>query len=336
MLEVKDLKTHFFTEEGVVKAVDGVSFSLEPESTLAIVGESGSGKSVTALSILKLVPQPPGKIVGGEIIFKDKDLLKLKDSEMRQIRGGKIAMVFQEPFTSLNPVFNVGTQIMETIVLHQKESFEKALTRTKEAYQKAVELLEMVGIPKAKERVYSYPHEFSGGMRQRVMIAMALSCQPEILIADEPTTALDVTIEAQILELLQKIKEQKRTSIILITHNLGIVAEVADKVAVMYAGRIVEYADVETVFYQAKHPYTLGLLNSITRLDEVEKKFKPIRGMPPSLVNLPQGCSFNPRCDESKEVCCKEGPVLKDIGKGHLVACHQWGQLQRGQTLHGV
>lgn len=316
LLDVKDLKTYFFTEDGIVKAVDGVSFSLERGKTLAIVGESGSGKSVTALSILKLV-SPPGRIVGGEVKFEGKDLLKLSEEELREIRGNRIALIFQDPLTALNPVFTVGDQIMEAILTHQKTSKE-------EARKKTVQLLEMVGIPRAKNRVNDYPHQFSGGMRQRAMIAMALSCEPDVLIADEPTTALDVTIQAQILELIKELQEKFNSATILITHDLGIVAELADNVLVMYAGKPVECGKAEEIYYNSRHPYTLGLMHSVSRLDvDKKERLKSIKGFPPNLIQIPPGCSFHPRCDFAIDICRKEIPEFLEVESGHFSACHR-------------
>jgi len=315
VLEVKNLKTYFFTDEGIVKAVDGVSFDLKFGETLGIVGETGSGKSVTALSILRLIQQPPGKIVDGEIIFDNKDLLKLNNNELRSYRGNKISMIFQDPMTSLNPVYTIGNQIMESLILHQK--LDK-----KSAQKEAIKLLEMVGIAEAERRLSSYPHEFSGGMRQRVMIAMAIANQPDILIADEPTTALDVTIQAQILELIEELKYKTNSSIILITHDLGVVAKYAKRVMVMYAGRAVEYSTVDNIYYRAMHPYTIGLMNSITRLDKSKKsRLKPIEGSPPSLIDLPVGCTFKDRCVYSREECGRGIPPLVEVEDGHFVAC---------------
>lgn len=315
LLEVRDLETHFYTEAGIVKAVNGVSFEIKKGKTLGIVGESGSGKSITAMSIMRLIESPPGKIVNGVINFKGSDLLKKSNKEMRNIRGNEIAMIFQDPMTSLNPVIKVGEQIAEAIELHQKLS-------KKDAWIKATEMLEKVGISEAKTRVNQYPHEFSGGMRQRVMIAMALSCNPELLIADEPTTALDVTIQAQILDLMGELKNQFNTSIIMITHDLGVVAEVCDEVLVMYAGKPVERADINTLFDNPKHPYTLGLFGSLPNVEEDVERLAPIDGMPPDLRNLPTGCSFAARCKDACEKCLKEVPVLKEIEKNHYVACH--------------
>jgi oligopeptide/dipeptide ABC transporter ATP-binding protein len=316
LLEVKDVKTYFYTDEGVVKAVDGVSFSLERGQILGIVGESGCGKSMTALSIMRLVPSP-GKIIGGEVIFNGRDLLRLGEKDIGKIRGNEISMIFQDPMTSLNPVFTIGDQIAEAIRLHGKVSGREAMRRT-------IELLEMVSIPQAYDRVRDYPHQFSGGMRQRVMIAMAISCEPDLLIADEPTTALDVTIQAQILELIQELQGRFNSAVILITHDLGVVAGLADNVLVMYAGKIVEYGDIDTIYYRSRHPYTWGLMNSIPHLGREGKgKLKSIRGSPPSLVCLPRGCSFSPRCEFAREVCFKVTPVLEKVAPGHFSACHR-------------
>lgn len=315
VLEIKNLKTYFFTDEGIVKAVDGVSFDLKGSETLGIVGETGSGKSVTALSILKLIPQPPGKIVSGEIIFDGKDLLKIDLKSLQSYRGNRISMIFQDPMTSLNPVYTIGNQIMESVIIHQKLSKESAKNET-------LRLLETVGIAEARRRLGSYPHEFSGGMRQRVMIAMAIANAPDILIADEPTTALDVTIQAQILELIDELKYKTNSSIILITHDLGVVAKYANRVMVMYAGKTVEFSTVDNIYYRPLHPYTLGLMNSITRLDEEKKgRLKPIEGSPPSLIDLPRGCTFRDRCVYSKDECRRKYPSLIEIEEEHFVAC---------------
>ncbi|MFA6621700.1 MAG: ABC transporter ATP-binding protein [Candidatus Caldatribacteriota bacterium] len=315
LLKVNNLKTSFFTHEGIVKAVDAVSFSLNKGETLGIVGESGSGKSVTALSIMRLIPQPPGKIVSGEIIFEGKNLCTLNEREMRKIRGCKISMIFQEPMTSLDPVFTIGHEIVETILLHQN------LTK-KGAYEKAVQMLEVVGIPDADKRMKNYPHELSGGMRQRVMIAMALSCNPVLLIADEPTTALDVTIQAQILRLMNELKKEFNTSVLMITHDLGVISEMCDYVAVMYAGHIVEYTDIYTIFEKSLHPYTRGLNRSIPRMDKETKVLDTIKGVVPNLLHLPPGCPFASRCDYAYERCFKEMPELIEVEPDHLVKCH--------------
>jgi oligopeptide/dipeptide ABC transporter ATP-binding protein len=317
LLKIQDLKTYFFTEEGVAKAVDGVSLSLQEKETLALVGESGCGKSVTALSVLRLIPDPPGKIVGGNILFNGINLLELTEKEMRKIRGNKISMIFQEPLTSLNPVFRVGNQIAEAIQLHQR-------LHKKNAWEKSVEMLKLVGIPSPEKRVKDYPHQLSGGMRQRVMIAMALSCHPQLLIADEPTTALDVTIQAQILDLISSLKEKLGMALLLITHDLGVVAETAQTVAVMYAGRIVEYADVKELFSNPLHPYTQGLLHSLPRinLDGKEKtRLEAIPGTIPPILNLPEGCKFSTRCPQVFDLCREAEPALKEVRKNHFVRC---------------
>lgn len=316
LLEVRNLTTHFYTADGVVKAVEDLSFSLERGETLGIVGESGSGKSATALSILNLIPSPPGRILSGEVIFKERDLLKLPEPELRKIRGDRIAMIFQDPMTSLNPVFAVGEQIAEALRIH------RGSTKT-EAMDKAVDLLDTVGIPHPSDRARDYPHQLSGGMRQRVMIAMALACEPDVLIADEPTTALDVTVQAQILDLMGRLQEEVGSAIILITHDLGIIAEMVDRVIVMYAGKAAEVGSIDEVFYRPRHPYTLGLLDSITRLDEERKeKLRTIRGLPPSLISVPPGCPFNPRCPYAQEICFRVVPPLREIDPGHFSACH--------------
>ncbi|WRO23454.1 ABC transporter ATP-binding protein [Metallumcola ferriviriculae] len=316
LLQVKNLKTHFFTKEGVVKAVDGVDFDVEKGQTLGIVGESGSGKTITVMSLLRLIPQPPGKIVDGEVLFKGEDLLKKTEKQMRKIRGNEISMIFQDPMTSLNPVMTVGQQIIEAVTYHQKVTKKKAR-------KKAIEALGLVGIPEPSQRVDDYPHQFSGGMRQRAMIAMALACNPELLIADEPTTALDVTIQAQILELMQKLQSDLGTSILLITHDLGVVAESCHQVLVMYAGNPVEKADVESIFEKPRHPYTLGLLHSLPKLGEEQReRLRPIEGNPPNLSSLPDGCNFAPRCDRAEEICLKSEPRVKEVEPGHWVSCH--------------
>jgi oligopeptide transport system ATP-binding protein len=321
LLEVRDLRTQFFTQDGVVKAVDGVSFHLMPGETLGLVGESGCGKSITALSIMRLIPSPPGKIVSGEIIFEGEDILRMSDDEMRSIRGRKIAMIFQDPMTSLNPVLTINRQISEALELHLGMSKQQAR-------QRAIELLKMVGIPNAEQRVDQYPHQFSGGMRQRVMIAMALSCNPSLLIADEPTTALDVTIQAQILDLIRTLQHEHNTALILITHDLGVVAGMTDRINVMYAGHIVETAPTEELFENPKHPYTVGLLNSIPRLDAPRKeRLNPIRGLPPDLIDLPDMCPFVPRCDFAREKCSEKNPPLFDVNPVHRSACWYWEEV---------
>ena len=316
LLVVKNLETQFKTQDGIVKAVNNVSFHVDRGETLGIVGESGSGKSVTSLSIMRLIPNPPGRIVGGQIIFDGDNLLDYTEEEMRHIRGNRIAMIFQDPMTSLNPVLTIGRQITESLELHMK------LT-PKEARNRAVELLQMVGIPGAARRLDDYPHQFSGGMRQRVMIAMALSCNPELLIADEPTTALDVTIQAQILELIQRLQHELGTAVIIITHDLGVVAGMADRVIVMYAGRVVEEGPTDEIFARPRMPYTIGLLRSIPRLDEEEgRTLTPIRGLPPDLINLPQICPFSPRCDYFiPGKCDQQVPPLREVVPGHKAAC---------------
>ncbi|MCJ7789632.1 MAG: ABC transporter ATP-binding protein [Candidatus Atribacteria bacterium] len=315
LLKVKNLKTYFFTHEGTVKAVDEVSFSVNQGKTLGLVGESGCGKSVTALSIMRLIPNPPGKIVSGEIWFEGKNLLKLDEKEIRKIRGKKISMIFQEPMTSLDPVFTIGHEIVEAIQLHQGLNKD-------EAKKKTIEALKIVGIPDAEKRIDHYPHQLSGGMRQRVMIAMALSCNPTLLIADEPTTALDVTIQAQILRLINDLKDKFGASVMLITHNLGVIAEMCDYVAVMYAGHIVEYTNVDTLFHNPLHPYTRGLHKSIPRLDLEIERLDTIKGLVPNLLDLPSGCPFHPRCDFSFKRCVEEMPELIEIENSHLVKCH--------------
>lgn len=325
ILEVEDLRTYFYTRDGVVRSVDGVSFSVSKGETLAIVGESGCGKSVTSLSILRLIASPPGKIVSGSIQFHGQDLLKFTDEQMRDIRGDKISMIFQEPMTSLNPVLTIGSQIGEVLELHRQSTKEEARART-------LELLRMVNIPEPETRIDEYPHQLSGGMRQRIMIAMALACDPEILIADEPTTALDVTIQAQILNLMRQLRDRTGAAIILITHDLGVVAEMAQRVVVMYAGRKVEEASVFDLFEKPMHPYTLGLLNSMPRLDEAaSKRLVEIPGMVPSMRTEIVGCAFAPRCSSASERCTQETPVLKNHGKEHWVAC--WNPVVEGVSV---
>jgi len=317
LIQVGDLHTYFYTDEGVVKAVDGVDFSIGKGSTLGLVGESGCGKSVTALSILRLIQQPPGRIVRGRILFNNENLLDFSEQQMRKIRGNSISMIFQEPMTSLNPVFRIGDQISEVIRLHQAVS-------NRDAWDFSLEMLHKVGISDPERRIQEYPHQMSGGMRQRVMIAMALSCNPKMMIADEPTTALDVTIQAQILDLMNKLKEDFGTAILLITHNLGVVAEMAQYVAVMYAGKIVEHADVVELFNNPKHPYTQGLLESLPAINlpvPEDKQLKTIPGIVPSLSDLPEGCHFQERCFRCLDVCGKKSPMLFDVGSGHLVRC---------------
>ncbi len=312
LLEVKDLKVHFRTDEGIAKAVDGISYNLYKKEVLGIVGESGSGKSVNSLAIMRLLAS--NAIVSGDILFRGKSLFKLRESEMRKIRGADIAMIFQEPMTSLNPVFTIGYQLIEAITLHQDVSEQEAIER-------AISMLEIVGIPDPAKRLWSYPHEFSGGMRQRVMIAMALSCNPSLLIADEPTTALDVTIQAQILDLMLDLREKFGSSVIMITHDLGVVAETCDRVVVMYAGKIMEKADVYTLFSEPAHPYTQALLESLPRLDKRQEKLKAIPGVVPSPYEMPKGCRFCTRCEYANKKCFEEEPPMVDLGNGHFAAC---------------
>ena len=319
ILELRDLHTHFHTTDGIVKAVDGVTYSLSAGETLGVVGESGCGKSVTALSILRLIPEPPGRIFGGGIFFEGKDLTKMAPKELRKIRGNHISMIFQEPMTSLNPVFTIGFQIAEAIMLHQNMG-------KKDAMDKSAEMLDLVGIPLPRQRIREYPHQLSGGMRQRAMIAMALSCNPTILLADEPTTALDVTIQAQILELMFKLKDELGTAIILITHDLGLVAETCQRVVVRYAGVVVEEAPTAEIFANPLHPYTVGLLNSIPKLKtkadgRAKVRLEEIPGIVPSLHRLPTGCSFNPRCNKVMDKCREHEPELKEVSPGHKVRC---------------
>ncbi|PLR76571.1 peptide ABC transporter ATP-binding protein [Bacillus sp. V3-13] len=324
VLEVKDLHVTFTTYGGEVKAVRGVSFDLHKGETLAIVGESGCGKSVTAQSIMRLIPMPPGKITGGSILFKNQDLTKIKEPQMRNIRGADISMIFQDPMTALNPTLTIGDQIVEGIIRHSKIS-NAAAKKT------ALEMMDLVGIPSPEVRLKQYPHEFSGGMRQRIMIAMALVCQPGVLIADEPTTALDVTIQAQILELFKDIQQKTGVSIILITHDLGVVAQVADRIAVMYAGKIVEAGTRREIFYNPQHPYTKGLLNSVPRLDQAGAALIPIPGSPPDLFSPPVGCPFAARCDYAMEVCDKLYPFQTRLSREHQVDC--WLQDERAKKL---
>jgi oligopeptide/dipeptide ABC transporter ATP-binding protein len=332
LLEVKGLKVRFTTEDGVVRAVDDVSFELDRGKVLGVVGESGSGKSVTAMTILGLT-RDKNTAFEGEVLYRGDNLLAMPEARLREVRGNEIAMIFQDPMTSLNPVYTVGDQIVEAIVTHEQASKQ-------EAKRRAVELLRQVGIPNPQERVDDYPHQFSGGMRQRAMIAMALSCNPDVLIADEPTTALDVTIQAQILELLDRLRADFDSAVILITHDLGVVAEVADEIAVMYAGRIVERASKRQLFYDPQHPYTWGLLGSIPRLDRPKpKKLASIEGMPPSLINLPQGCKFRPRCPQAFDKCIEEPELANHVEeRGHLDRC--WLSVEekrsrREQTIAG-
>ncbi len=325
LLEIKDLQTRFYTDEGIVKAVNGVSYGMAEGEILGVVGESGCGKSVHALSIMRLIPDPPGKIEKGELIFYGRDLMDLSDSEMRDVRGAQIAMVFQDPMTSLNPVYTVGDQIMEALKIHKGMDSKQARNRTEE-------LLSLVGIPDAKQRVNDYPHQFSGGMRQRAMIAMALSCDPKLLIADEPTTALDVTIQAQIMDLVKRLQENLGMAVMWITHDLGIIAELAHKVNVMYAGYIVERGSVRDIFKHTRHPYTIGLLGSLPRLDEAPgTKLVSIPGLPPDLLALPAGCPFAARCTYAIDKCKEEIPQLEQMdGSDHTIACWRWEDIKEG------
>ena len=319
LLRIVELRTYFHLDEGIARAVDGVSFEIPRGKTLGLVGESGCGKSVTALSIMRLVPSPPGRIQGGSVYFGETDLVKLSERQMRKVRGNDISMVFQEPMTSLNPVFTVGNQIMEVLRLHQKMP-------KKEARKKTIELLEQVGIPLPEQRIGEYPHQLSGGMKQRVMIAMALACNPELLIADEPTTALDVTIQAQLLDLMKGLQQRFRMSILLITHDLGVIAETADSVAVMYAGKIVEYTSAEKLFGSPKHPYTEGLFGSLPKIGKKKGKLSVIPGNVPNPLYFPPGCRFNPRCPYVMDVCRREEPPLRDVEPEHTAACHLYSR----------
>jgi oligopeptide transport system ATP-binding protein len=324
LLEVKGLKTQFFTQDGVVKAVDGVSFYVNEGETLGIVGESGCGKSVSVLSVMRLIPQPPGKIVDGEVIFDGDNLLDMKDDDIRRVRGNKIAMIFQDPMTSLNPVLTIGRQIGEALELHMGMNKE-------EARKRSGELLSMVGIPEAENRLDDYPHQFSGGMRQRAMIAMGLACNPRLLIADEPTTALDVTIQAQIVDLVKRLRDDIGMAIIWITHDLGVIAGLADRMMVMYAGHAVEEAPVKEVYADPRHPYTIGLLGSLPRLDEVrDERLTSIEGLPPDLIALPPGCPFAPRCVYAIDKCREIRPELEPVGPRHRIAC--WVDVTEAST----
>jgi oligopeptide transport system ATP-binding protein len=332
LLSIRDLVVEFTTEDGVVQAVDGITYDLFPGETLGIVGESGSGKSVSTMSILGLIPQPPGRIVRGEALFKGRDLLKVSKKELRRIRGNDLAMVFQDPMTSLNPVLKVGFQIGEAIKTHHPEVKDDAVKK------RATDLLKLVGVPNPERRVDQYPHEFSGGMRQRAMIAMAIANEPSVLIADEPTTALDVTIQAQILEVLKKAQEETQAATILITHDLGLIAELADRVIVMYAGKVVEIGDVHTIFASPRHPYTVGLMDSLPKLTAEEEWLRPIPGQPPSLISRPPGCPFHPRCflSQGRARCREEEPPLRPVGGvAHLSACHFAEELE-GRVGHLV
>ncbi len=322
LLEVKDLRTYFYTDDGVVKAVDGVEFEVKAGETIGIVGESGCGKSITAMSILRLIQSPPGKIVSGEILFEGEDLVKVSEKRIREIRGNSISMIFQEPMTSLNPVFTAGYQIEEILKLHQNLD-------EKEAREKAIEMIRMVGIPNPERIADEYPHQLSGGMRQRIMIAMALACRPKMLIADEPTTALDVTIQAQILDLMNDLKEKLNTSIMLITHDLGVIAEMADHVIVMYSGKVVEDAPTIELFENPKHPYTIGLMSSIPSLAKEGQRLETIPGVVPNPLYLPKGCYFHPRCKYATSECREVQPELVEIAPGHKSACLRAQEVSR-------
>ena len=330
LLEVIDLKTYFHSDDGVAKAVDGVSFDIEQGKTLGIVGESGCGKTVSCLSVMRLIPCPPGEIAGGRVLFDDEDLLQIPENEMRRIRGNEIAMIFQEPMTSLNPVFTCGDQVTEAIELHQKVGPEEARSR-------ALEMFKLVGIPDPDRRLDEYPHQLSGGLRQRVMIAMALSCNPRLLICDEPTTALDVTIQAQILSLLLKLQRELGMSIIMITHDLGVIAETADWVVVMYAGKIVEASDVSSIYHKQQHPYTIGLQKAIPRMGVRLDRLNQIEGTVPTPLDFPQGCKFHPRCPIADEKCMSEEPPLDEIKPGHSVRCWKVGAFDPDELyLHDI
>jgi oligopeptide transport system ATP-binding protein len=323
LLEVRDLQVEFRTRDGVAKAVNGVDYAVDAGETLAVLGESGSGKSVTAQAIMGILDMPPGRITGGEILFQGRDLLKLKEDERRRIRGAEMAMIFQDALSSLNPVLSVGDQLGEMFVVHRGMS-------RKDARAKAVELMDRVRIPAARERVKDYPHQFSGGMRQRIMIAMALALEPALIIADEPTTALDVTVQAQVMELLAELQREYHMGLILITHDLGVVADVADRIAVMYAGRIVEQAPVHDIYKAPAHPYTRGLLDSIPRLDQKGQELYAIKGLPPNLMHIPPGCAFNPRCPMARDVCRTDVPPLYEVDDRRTSACHFWTECLNG------
>jgi oligopeptide/dipeptide ABC transporter ATP-binding protein len=333
ILDIRNLTVEFGTEDGVVRAVNDVSYELHPGEVLGIVGESGSGKSVSMLSVLGLIPMPPGKIVAGEALYKGEDLLTMPRNKLRDIRGGQVAMIFQDPMTSLNPVLTIGDQISEAIVVHNPG------TSDEDARGRTVELLELVGVPFAERRVDQYPHEFSGGMRQRAMIAMAIANNPSILIADEPTTALDVTIQAQIVEVMKTAQRETHAATVLITHDLGLIAELADRVVVMYAGRVVELGDVFTIFNSPRHPYTIGLMNSLARVDVDQQRLEPIPGQPPSLISPPPGCAFHPRCvhSQGRAICRTDVPVLRTTDESaHLAACHFSEELAAARVGAGV
>ena len=326
MLEIRHLKTYFFTRNGVVEAVDDVNFSLRKGESLCLVGESGCGKSTAALSVLRLIDSPPGRIIDGEILYHGEDLLHYSSERLRQIRGNRIAMIFQDPQSSLNPVFTVGDQITEQIKLHLRLKHKPAIERT-------LHLMEQVGIPRAGERMKDYPHQFSGGMKQRVMIAAALSCEPEILIADEPTTALDTTIKAQILDIFRELKQKRNMSILFITHDLGTVAGIADRIVVMYGGRVVEAGTVFDIFDQPKHPYTLGLIDCLPSISTRRDRLTPIPGTIPSLIDTPEGCIFNPRCEQRMPICSQERPKEVVVSGEHLVSCHLYPQSSRLERI---
>ncbi|MFQ6087331.1 MAG: ABC transporter ATP-binding protein [Candidatus Methanofastidiosia archaeon] len=321
ILEIRNLRTYFYTYEGVVRALDGINLDIKKGEAVGLVGETGCGKSVTALSIMRLIQSPPGKIVGGEILFEGKNLLELTEDEMRDIRGNEIAMIFQEPMTSLNPVFTIESQMREIIMLHQKVGKD-------EAKKRALEMLKLVGMPDPEKVLKQYPHELSGGMRQRAMIAMEISCSPDLLIADEPTTALDVTIQAQILKLIKGIMGEIDASLLLITHDLGVIAKICDRVAVMYAGVIVEFADVRSIFKDPMHPYTKGLINAIPKLSEKRERLEIIRGRVPNLIHPPSGCRFHPRCDFRMDICDKEKPPAFNVKSEHSVACYLYKKVE--------
>ena len=328
LLRVRGLETRFYTQEGIVQAVNGISYDLNEGETLGIVGESGCGKSVSVLSMMRLIPSPPGKITAGEVLFQDRDLLKMDPEEIRHVRGNRIAMIFQDPMTSLNPVLTIGRQVGEALEVHM------GMDRT-QARKRSIELLEMVGIPLAEQRIRDYPHQFSGGMRQRVMIAMALTCNPQILIADEPTTALDVTIQAQIVDLVKRLRDEIGMAVIWITHDLGVVAGLVDRVNVMYAGYIAEAGPVHAIYGRPRHPYTLGLLGSLPRLDaSTHEKLTSIEGLPPDLIALPPGCAFAPRCAYAIERCRTENPELMPVGKDHSAACWNLEATRNVERVH--
>ncbi|MEU6526875.1 ABC transporter ATP-binding protein [Streptomyces sp. NPDC046924] len=323
LLEVRDLHVEFHTRDGVARAVDGVGYGVDAGETLAVLGESGSGKSVTAQAVMGILDTPPGKITGGEVVFRGRDLLQLKENERRRVRGAEMAMIFQDALSSLNPVLSVGDQLGEMFVVHRGMS-------KKEARARAVELMDRVRIPAARERVGQYPHQFSGGMRQRIMIAMALALEPALIIADEPTTALDVTVQAQVMELLAELQREYRMGLVLITHDLGVVADVADRIVVMYAGRIVESAPVHDIYKAPAHPYTRGLLDSIPRLDQKGRQLYAIKGLPPNLMDIPPGCAFHPRCPLARDVCRTDEPPLYEVSETRGSACHFWRECLDG------